>query len=122
MSSWDIPWCLGRDFNIIKFPSQRCTNFGLSLAMGEFFNFFGSYKLVDPPLEGVRFTWSSHEEIPVLTRIDWFRFSADWEEYFQGVHQVILLKITSDHFSFFFGLAKSAQVDSLSNPERCGLG
>jgi len=25
MPSWDIPWCLGGDFNIIRFPSERST-------------------------------------------------------------------------------------------------
>ena len=32
------------------------------------------------------------------SRIDRFLFSVDWEDHFQGVHQVILPKITSDHF------------------------
>jgi len=33
----------------------------------------------------------------VLSRIDRFLFSIEWEDHFQGVHQVILLKITSDY-------------------------
>lgn len=33
----------------------------------------------------------------VLSRIDRFLFSVEWEGHFQEVHQVILPKITSDH-------------------------
>ena len=66
--------------------------------MLEFSDFINSGDLVDPPLEGGRFTWSSHEEVPVLSRINRFLFSVDWEDHFQGMHQVILPKLTSDHF------------------------
>ena len=70
MSSWDIPWCLGGDFNVIKFPSVRSIGGHLSWLMREFSNFIDSCILVNPPLEGACFTWSSHEEVPVLSRID----------------------------------------------------
>jgi len=66
--------------------------------MREFSSFIDSYNLIDPPLEGARFTWSSHEEVPVLSHIDRFLFSIEWKDHFQGVHQVTLPKITSDHF------------------------
>ena len=99
MSSWDIPWCLGGDFNVIRFPSERSTGGHLTWAMRDFSTFIDSGNLIDPPLEGARFTWSSHEADPVLSRIDQFLYSVKWEDHFQGVHQVILPKITSDHFS-----------------------
>ena len=35
---------------------------------------------------------------PGLFRIDLFLFSVEWEEHFEGFHQVTLLKMTSDHF------------------------
>jgi len=55
-----------------------------SWAMREFYSFIDSYNLIDPPLEGARFTWSSHEEVLVLSRIDQFFFSIEWEDHFQG--------------------------------------
>ena len=64
------PWCLGGDFNVIRFPSERSTSGRLSWAMREFSIFIDSCNLIDPPLKGARFTWSSHEEVPVLSRID----------------------------------------------------
>jgi len=36
MSSWDIPWCLGGDFNVIRFPSERFTGGRLTWAMRDF--------------------------------------------------------------------------------------
>jgi len=98
ISSWDIPWCLGGDFNVVRFPSQRSNEGRLTFAMTDFLNFIDSYNLIDLPLEGGCFTWTSHEEMPVLSRIDRFLFTCDWEDHFQGMHQVLLPKITSDHF------------------------
>ena len=69
----------------------------MSYAMVEFSNYIISCDLIDPPLEGGRFTWSIHEDVPVLSHIDRFLFSVKWEGHFQEVHQVILPKITSDH-------------------------
>jgi len=78
---------------------ERSTGGHLSWPMREeFSNFIDSYNLVDPPLEGACFTWSSHEKVPMLSHIDRFLFSVDWEDHFQGVHQVILPKITLDNF------------------------
>ena len=66
-------------------------------AMCEFSNFINSCHLVDFPLEGVRFTWSSHEEVPTLSHIDRFLFSVEWDDHYRGAHQVALSKITSNH-------------------------
>lgn len=30
--------------------------------------------------------------------MDRFLFSIDWEDHYEGLHQLILLKVTSDHF------------------------
>jgi len=120
MSSWDIPWCLGGDFNVIRFPSERSTC-GRLLGMREFSNFINSCNLVDPPMEGACFTWSSHEEVPMLSRIDQFLFSVDWKAHFQGVHQVIVPKITSDHFPILLWVGKSSQVNVCSNLKICDL-
>jgi len=74
MSSWDILWCLGGDFNVIRFPSERSSGGHLTWAMRGFSAFIDSCNLIDPPLEGARFTWSSPEEVPAFSRIDWVSF------------------------------------------------
>jgi len=66
MSNWDIPSCLGGDFNVVRFPFKRSTGGGVTSAMIEFSDFIDSCDLIDPPLEGARYTWSSHKEVPCL--------------------------------------------------------
>ena len=97
MSQWDILWCLGGDFNVVRSPNERSFGGRLSLLTVEFSDFINGCGLIDPPLEGGWYTWSSHEVVPVLSRIDYFLFSIEWEDHFQGVHQVTLPKISSDH-------------------------
>jgi len=67
ISIWDIPWCLSHDFNVVRFPSERALGGRLTSTMSEFSDFIDSCNLIDLPLEGGRFTWSSHEEVPVLS-------------------------------------------------------
>ena len=64
------------------------------MTLSGFINF---YSLVDPRLEGACYAWSSHEKVLILSHIDRFLFSVDWEHHFQGFHQVVLRRITSDH-------------------------
>ena len=63
MFSWDIPWCLGGDFNVFRFPSERSISGRLSWPMREFFDFIDSCNFINPHLERAGFTWSSHEEV-----------------------------------------------------------
>ena len=89
---------MGGDFNVVRSPYERSSKGRLSSPMLEFSYFISVCGLIVPPLKGGRYTWSSHEVVPVLSRIDRFLFSVEWKDHFQGVHQVILSKITSDHF------------------------
>ena len=51
--------------------------------MSEFSAFINSCNLLDPPLEGARFTWFSHEEVPILSWIAMFLFFVNWKDHFQ---------------------------------------
>jgi len=97
MSLRDTPWCLGGDFNVARFPSERSSGGRLSLDLSKFYAFINSCNNLDPPLESARFTLSSYVEVPILSQIDMFNFFVDQEDHFQGIHQVVLPKITSDH-------------------------
>jgi hypothetical protein len=46
MSWWDMPWCFGGDFNVVRFPSERSGAIGFSAAMEEFSEFISEQRLV----------------------------------------------------------------------------
>lgn len=50
-----MPWCIGGDFNVTCFPSERSGESRLCPAMGDFSDFIFDMELLDLPLEGVCF-------------------------------------------------------------------
>ncbi|KAG2667198.1 hypothetical protein I3760_15G101200 [Carya illinoinensis] len=95
-SWWDLPWCIGGDFNIVRFPSERSGDSRLSSAMSEFSDIIFDLNLVDLPLIGGPFTWSNNQ---TWSRLDKFPISPDWECHYPGVCQKRLSRLCSDHFS-----------------------
>ena len=69
---WDVPWCLGGDFNIIHFPSQRMGAASFTRAMNGFSDFVSLHGLMDIHMEGSLFTWSNSSS---ASRLDRFLFS-----------------------------------------------
>ena len=53
--------------------------------------------LVDLPLEGGSYTWSSGTEQPTMSRIDRALVTPDWEDHFPDALQRILPSPISDH-------------------------
>jgi len=56
---WSGPWCLGGDFNEILHSQEMSTGVCPSNAMVEFQDFINYLALLDLPLKGGNFTWSS---------------------------------------------------------------
>jgi hypothetical protein len=98
MSWWEMPWCIGGDFNVVRFPSERSSGAGFSAAMEEFSDFIFMQNLVDLPLEDGQFTWSNNQEDQIWSRIDRFLVSLEWEENFPEATQKRLLRLLSYHF------------------------
>jgi len=98
MSCWDLPWCIGGDFNVVRFPSERSGNASFSAAMEEFSDFIFMHNLVDLPLQDGQFTWSNNH---TWSRIDRFLVSVEWEECFPEVTHRRLPRLLSDHFRLF---------------------
>ena len=97
-SWWDVPWCAGGDFNVVRFPSERSGSSNFTSAMHRFSAFISEQSLIDLPLVGGRFTWSNTREVASRSRLDRFLVSADWEEKFPSVCQCCLSRLLSDHF------------------------
>ncbi|KAG6635923.1 hypothetical protein CIPAW_11G076800 [Carya illinoinensis] len=94
-SIWELSWCMGGDFNITHFSSERSglyQNFG---AMEEFSEFIFDLDLTDLPLVKGKYTWSNGQ---VWSKLDRFLVSPSWEAHFTEVCQKRLARVRSDHF------------------------
>ena len=56
---WEVPWCYIGDFNIVHFPSEWLGGSRLTSAIENFFEFIEELSLLNLPLEGGSYTWSS---------------------------------------------------------------
>ena len=97
-SWWNVPWCVGGDFNVVRFPPERFGSTSFTAAMREFSSFIFEQGLIDIPLQGGSFTWSNSREVVSKARLDRFLFSTDWEDKFPSVSQQHLPRLLSDHF------------------------
>ena len=91
-------WCLGGDFNIVRFPYEKLGVAGrgrLSKSMKDFNTFINETGLRDLNLTNAEFTWSNGRS---SSRLDRFLFSLGWEDMFHSVRQEALIRVVSDHF------------------------
>ena len=114
-SWWDVPWCLGGDFNVVRFLSERTGSEAFSSPMFEFSDFIFDYGLLDIPLAGGVFTWSNNREISSMSRLDRFLFTADWNVGFVHISQKRLVRLSSDHFPV---LLECGNIQRRSRPFR----
>uniref|UniRef100_A0A2N9IUI4 Reverse transcriptase domain-containing protein n=1 Tax=Fagus sylvatica TaxID=28930 RepID=A0A2N9IUI4_FAGSY len=97
-SWWKVPWVLGGDFNVVRFPSERVGYDTFSPAMHDFLDFISVHGLVDLPLSGGNFTWTNNREVSSMSRLDRFLFTSDCDEGFVNICQKRLIRLNSDHF------------------------
>uniref|UniRef100_A0A7N2M4C3 Uncharacterized protein n=1 Tax=Quercus lobata TaxID=97700 RepID=A0A7N2M4C3_QUELO len=69
----------------------------LTLTMETFSEFVEDLNLIDLPLEGGSYTWSSGTDQPAISRIDRALVTPNWEEHFPNVFQRILPRPIFDH-------------------------
>jgi hypothetical protein len=88
---WDLPWCIGGDFNATIFLNERSGGAGAAL---DFVDFIADHGLMDLPLAGGVSTWSNSLS---WSRLDRFLVSPAWEMGYPGLIQRKLLRVCSDH-------------------------
>ncbi|KAL4196362.1 hypothetical protein AMTRI_Chr04g182850 [Amborella trichopoda] len=91
-------WCLGGNFNVIRWSHEQNSSTSISQGMREFSDFISQNELLDIPLQGSRYTWSNHATNPTLSKLDRFLFSLNWEEHFPRSLAMALPKPISDHY------------------------
>jgi hypothetical protein len=64
--------CIGGDFNVTRFPSERLGEARLCRALVEFSDFVFEQGLMELPLAGGTFTWSNNWDVPTWFRIGRF--------------------------------------------------
>ncbi|RVW57807.1 hypothetical protein CK203_113382 [Vitis vinifera] len=95
---WTDPWCIGGDFNVIRFPSERSREGRISASMRRFSEVIDELALRDLPLQGGPFTWNGGLNGQSMSRLDRFLVLKDWETHFSRVTQGTLPRPVSDHF------------------------
>ena len=94
---WEAPWCIGGDFNVTLFPSERSTMGRLNSSMRRFSEVICDLELVDLPMSGGNFTWRGGMSNQTMARLDRFLVSLDWMDHLGNVTQRKLPRPTSDH-------------------------
>ncbi|KAF5463070.1 hypothetical protein F2P56_019016 [Juglans regia] len=92
---WELPWCIGGDFNVARCQSKSFGNRRLRPASLEFSECIFDLNLVDLPLAGGPATWSNNQ---TWTCLDHFLISPEWESHFLDVWQKRLVCLASDHW------------------------
>lgn len=107
---WNGTWCVGGNWNVVRFPSEKLGGCRTSPDMQAFSDWINSNSLIDLHLSGAAFTWSSHQSLPSMSKLDRFLVTTDWLELYLEVCQMALPKTASDHCPILLD----------SRCERCG--
>ena len=94
MGLWDMPWCIGGDFNVTLFHSERSGGARMRRVVTDFAEFTVDQGLTDLPLAGGVSTWSNTLS---WSKLDRFLVSLEWELCYPGLVQKKLLHVCSDH-------------------------
>lgn len=82
---WDGAWCVGGDWNVVRYLSERMGTSRMTEEMRSFLDWINSQSLVDLPPKGAFFTWSNNHSIPRVSRLDRFLVTNDWVDLYPEV-------------------------------------
>ena len=88
----------GMFLGVVWFPFERSGSDYSTQAMYQFSYYISKQGLIDPPLEGVNFTWSNSREVMSRSRLGRFLFTANWEDKFPSICLRRMSRLLSDYF------------------------
>lgn len=91
-------WCVGSNFNVVRFPEERLGVSRINASMRGFDKFIRDCGLKDLPLSNAQFIWSVNRGRVVSSRIDRFFITPKWEDLFPNLIQELGSHLVSDHF------------------------
>lgn len=97
VSKAKYPLCLGGDFNIIRYCSEKNKHFSNNKFSDMFNIIINTYALRDLPLIGGKFTWSNNRADPTLEKLDKVLISDNWETEFPRCNIRKIPRYMSDH-------------------------
>lgn len=93
----NTPWLICGDFNEVLSLGERNNTRGDWRRPLRFANLISQLGLMDLPLQGRRFTWSSTTDRPAMAKLDRFLISTTWNGIFPNSKQTALANTSSDH-------------------------
>ncbi|CAO2150038.1 unnamed protein product [Urochloa humidicola] len=101
------PWLLLGDFNMIRLPEER-SNGNFDQAKAAMFNDAkGPLVQLELPLLDRLFTWSNHQEVPILVKLDRFFVNNHWSACLPNLLVTSSSAQTSDHCQLFLNASSS---------------
>ena len=94
---WDDPWCIGGDFNAVRFPEERRNAPRLIAEMRRFSEVIRELGLRDFPLAEGPFPWIGGLNSQAASRLDRFLISDQWEDHFSAITQSAVPRLVSGH-------------------------
>ncbi|GMI76305.1 hypothetical protein HRI_001299800 [Hibiscus trionum] len=97
INSHRVAWIVGGDFNAYLCREEKIGMACNFKTMDRFRNFLDETQLVDLPMQGGCYTWSSNREVPTFVRLDRFLICEELLANFHNLNQILLPKSVSDH-------------------------
>lgn len=93
----DMPWMVAGDFNATLVMQDRSNTTYPMQHMLRFRALISNLNLMDLPLQGRNFTWSSEREHPTYVRLDRFLISPEWATSYPNTQQRAIIATMFDH-------------------------